>query len=280
MNKKLLFSEGGQPIYLDDLQLIQDHSANQLNMLMKALGIGNEVFLLNDMTANLVSVDTNTGISTIAFERNWLYANEQIYEIPNTEFEVRSWNQHVYAHIVETNSDNRSFVNGTNHDCLKSSEALLSLQEPQVGMSWDISSLPTLFQIISPKVLKYQEQTQAPTPTWKNLSVAFRNGYTGVVQYKDLEDCYLVRINISSTEDVWNNNSSLFAIPSGALVQNNSVISPNFVRSGTYSTFKEVYIRFANGEAFLVGINTNDAADAPNLCGVKTMFEIPKLSSF
>lgn len=280
MNRKLLFSEGGQPIFLDDLQMIQDNSANQLNMLLMALGIGNEVFLFDAITANLVSVDTNTGISTIVIKRNWLYANEQIYEIPNTEFEVRSWNQHVYAHIAETNSDNRTFVNGTNHDCLKSSEVLLSLQEPQVGMSWDISSLPTLFQIISPKVLKYQEQTQTPTPTWKNLSVEFRNGYTGVVQYKDLEDYYLVRINISSTEDVWNNNSSLFAIPSGALVQNNSVISPNFVRSGTYSTFKEVYIRFANGEAFLVGINTNDAADGPNLCGVKTMFEIPKLSSF
>ncbi len=279
MNRKLLFSEGGQPIFLDDLQMIQDNSANQLNMLMMALGIGNEVFLFNDITANLVSVDTNTGISTIVFERNWLYANEQIYEIPNTEFEVRSWNQHVYAHIAETNSDNRTFVNGTNHDCLKSSEALLSLQEPQVGMSWDISSLPTLFQIISPKVLKYQEQTQAPTPTWKNLSVEFRNGYTGIVQYKEFEDAYRIRINIESSRDSWDNASStLFSITSGVLARLNNIISPRFNLSGTYSTFKEVYIKYINGSAVLVGINSSDAADAPNLCGIKTEFEIPKIS--
>ena len=42
---KLLFNEGGQPVYLDDLEMIQSEPLNQTGMLLKALGAGTSMFL-------------------------------------------------------------------------------------------------------------------------------------------------------------------------------------------------------------------------------------------
>lgn len=43
---RLKFNEGGQPVYLDDLKLLQDNDEGAMSSLMEALGGGKTAFLL------------------------------------------------------------------------------------------------------------------------------------------------------------------------------------------------------------------------------------------
>lgn len=58
---KMLFSEGGQPLYIDDLKTLQENPARQMKLLLQALSAGNTVFLFSQMEADLVSADTKLG---------------------------------------------------------------------------------------------------------------------------------------------------------------------------------------------------------------------------
>lgn len=281
MNKRLLFSEGGQPMYLDDLRVLQDNSAGQLKMLVDVLGAGNEVFLLNEMSGSVKSVDENTGISTFAVNRNWIYANGIIYEVPATDVQANAWGDAMYVRIMDTATDIRIFANSQTHPCVQIGEAALVLEQPQSGQYWNVWQLKTMYELMAPLILKHQKQ-----PSYVNIPVEFWNGYTGKVEYKEMSDCYRIRINIKSENSTWSGPSSFsgdevtpftYSYNSEAIPFKLRGFSRSFGTGGdSDGRMKLCHIHFHEGIASLIGLDFSSDLNIPANCPIQTIFEIPK----
>lgn len=272
---KLLFNEGGQPVYLDDLKILQETPQNQIAQLLSAFGSGETSFLLASLHGDIISIDTTTHKTTTKVHKNWLVEDGLIYEIPETTIVVSSWNDPIYVGIKTTEGDARNFEDGQSHPCTENQEAYLSTVKTDESMI-NVWGLKTIFSLMGS--LMSEEQTDA---AYKDIDVSFSNGYSGTVQYKELSDCYRIKVKISSTSTAWGDNTSgiVFSIISpDSLLHNVTRFSTYFATGGdTPDRMHQAYLQFRwDGTVTLVGITPSSDTDAPDLCTIDTIFEIPK----
>ena len=78
---KILFSEGGQPLYIDDIKTLQENPANQMSALLQALGANTSVFLLDRFQGELKKIDQSAATTTFQTKKNWLVLDGVIHEI-------------------------------------------------------------------------------------------------------------------------------------------------------------------------------------------------------
>ena len=272
---KLLFNEGGQPVYLDDLKILQETPQNQIAQLLSAFGSGETAYLLTSLQGDIISIDTTTHKTTAKVHKNWLVEDGLIFEIPETTIVVSSWNDPIYVGIKTTEGDARNFEDGQSHPCSESLEAYLSTVKTDDSMinAW---GLKTIFSLMGS--LMNAEQTDA---AYKDIDVSFSNGYSGQVQYKELSDCYRIKIKISSTSTVWGDNTSgivFVLISPGQILQNTTRFSTYFATGGdTPDRMHQACLKLKwDGTVTLVGITPSSGTDAPNFCTIDTVFEIPK----
>ena len=67
---KMLFSEGGQPLYIDDLKTLQENPTNQMSALLQALGANTSAFLLERFQGELKKLNEGDKTTTLQTKKN------------------------------------------------------------------------------------------------------------------------------------------------------------------------------------------------------------------
>lgn len=194
---RLKFSEGGQPVYLDDIRLIQENDINSVRSIISALSDNVEAFLLKELSAELVSA-TETG-STFIIHGGVLVVDGDFLKWEDTTVNVATWDDPLYICIKETETDRRVFEDAQERCCVITKEVYLSTNHDGVSTYYNMFELPVFSNLIK-KLIGYN------TTAWQNVDVTFYNGFSGQVKKKVVEGETYISINIRSSRDSWATN--------------------------------------------------------------------------
>lgn len=278
---RLIFSQGGQPVYLDDLQTLQDNGIADMATLMSALTDGIDTFLLrpitlskkdnSDTTVTTGSASTTTAIYTV--KEGAAMVKGQLVSWPAVEMTLASSNTPLYLCIKRTNTDNRNFEDGQSRPCAIATEAWIATDKTGVSEAYLSSQLPNL-----PRLLR-TTLSIADDPTYRQLDVTFKNGYSGKVMVKELADAYRYLIDIKSAKiATLTGNVDLFFL--------NESLPGTLYENAFVSPVKAYYMDENSAKAFSISAHEGNvqadvslaeedqmgAADIP----VKMIFELPK----
>lgn len=190
---RLKFSEGGQPVYLEDLETLQANDAASMKQLLAALTGGESVYLLQEVEGKLESVDVDKNESTFTVYAGAAMVNGELVDWGETTVTVSTWDDPLYLCLKRSETDNRVFEDGQTRACQTKVEGYISTDKSGVAESYLIWDLPVMVTLMR-KALKISDE-----PGWTQLDVSFRNGYTGSVKWKELTDVYRYKIDIKST---------------------------------------------------------------------------------
>ena len=123
---RLLFNEGGQPIFLDDIKLLQDNDASFNRQFLNAVTGGSPIFLIKRLESKLISVDPSKLTTTAKIFANSVVLSGEIIDFPETTVTVRTWNDPVYVCVTETENEGREFEDGQERACRLSRQAYIS----------------------------------------------------------------------------------------------------------------------------------------------------------
>lgn len=272
---KLLFNEGGQPVFLDDLELMQAEPLSQLGMLLKALGAGTGTYLLKEKNGKMLG-PVGDDKESYYIGQNWLVKDGAVYELPGTNI-ILGDNDVVYVGVKTVETDERNFDDGQSHACRRTATAYYST----VKTDDDMVKYNDLKEIWSLIALPIKRNT--PVATYIDINVSFHNGYSGTVQYMDVGDAYRVRIDIKSNAASWETlsgelDSTLFYFTDKGFPYAWSTFYVDVVLGvggDTEARAKHAILQNSEGNLRLNGVADNDV-NRPMGCAVKTIFEIPK----
>lgn len=190
MNNRILFSEGGQPVFLDDLKLIQDNGVSMNGALIRAL-TGQDGACLVEKYRYDDSGDVRT-----------VYANAIVYDgeiIPfeGGEFSISEMrtdpDQDVYVCIGESTTDVRTFKDGTEHNCRIGRVAFLTLEEGAANVDcFPISTLDCLADLLRDRIEPQKDE-------WHMFELTNENGWECSLSYKKLADRWRIRLEVVVT---------------------------------------------------------------------------------
>ena len=261
---KVLFNGGGQPIYLDDLQIIQDGVREAAEEIISALGVDldQEVFFVKKPTMTL-----NGSLATFSDGVLW---HEDYGLIPiNRVSNLNIGSAQAYVKIVVTDSDSRTFEDGQQYACKRT--VVANIVNSQSGTCYPFSGIDDMVSRLSALLDKSNSEH------WIPINVHFYNDYSGTVEYQEFEDFYRIRIDISSTD--YENQQGSIALfgtwdsrwPGRYRDQRSGLFG-----AGGDDVSYTSYISFGqDGDAVLDRFGSGDCW-SPGECSVKTIFDIPK----
>lgn len=268
---KILFSEGGQPVFLDDIKHLQDITLEVCAELLRSLSGDNGGYLLHPENYSIDS-DHNT---TTASANSIVYQGE-IIPFEGKTFPSASVLPNIKICLRQESSDPRVFENGQTNHCRGGYVAYLSTDATGVEAYFTLKGMPTLSSKLSPFIKEWLDDQASQ---WTPLQVTFCNGYSGTVEYRELTDCYRIRINISSRssyEDV-QGSIVLFETDGSGWPGHYRDQRSGLFGAGGDDMSNTAYISFGqDGEAVLCSLNANPTCWSPGDCSVKTIFDIPK----
>lgn len=273
---KLLFKEGGQPVYLDDLDTLQSNAQNQLGLLLSNLGDGADMYLFEEMEADIVGGNITKGTTTFKTRQNWFTKDGVIYEIPSTTLTVKSWDSPIWLGMKTTETDKRTFDDGQERMCMETAEAYLSVDKTSDDMV-NVWQLRTLWQLMAPLL-----ESNTRTEPYKTLKLTWYNGYSGAVQCKDVGDAYRIRIDVNSDNTSWDdtaNGKAVMAFDTSAYMipQYGNLFVDVVKGTGGDTPGRQMHATLAIRDAivYLEGMGDTDVY-TPAFCHIKVIFEIPK----
>ena len=286
---KLKFNAGGQPVFLDDLNVLQELPAEYASAILRGLltspVIEGEIKKLKAMfpfgTENIRGYFLHFYPLQIEGSR-WRFDPGCIFldgEILNFEGDIGLdlVSGSPFYVIVHNDPQNvRTLDNGSQESCGVSKYAEISATPSETLPSYPSSQLGDLMDTI---FLKIRAKLNGSSEEWIPLRVNFYNGYSGTVEYRELTDCYRIRINISSQgnyEDRQGDIALFDTYGSGWPGQYRNQRSGLFGAGGD-DVANTAYISFGqDGDAMLCSLNASPICWSPGDCSVKTTFDIPK----
>lgn len=194
---KILFHEGGQPIQLDDLQLLQENSFSLFKALIDALSGQTPVFLIKRPGASVKVVSKDT--TSYVVESGSIVVDGEVLSWPETDMQVKAWNAPVYACIRDTESDPRVFADGQTNNCRANKSVYLSLTKDGASKAYNIFELP-IFPDLLGKVIGVSKSDK----DWNQLEIlGGMNGYSGEIYYKELDGVFFFNVNLTSDHEAW-----------------------------------------------------------------------------
>lgn len=186
--KKLKFNNGGQPIFLDDLQTLQNSMNSAVCAIVEALLTSD--WSVTGVTAAFLSDPTRSANG--GYVSGWLYYDGNLLQYTNNltpALIVPSG----YINIYKTEADTRVMQDGTSATCTETMYATVdSAQDAQALASFSWKTLPVLTELVS------QEH-------WKSDYVTLENGYSGTFRWANEKWAGMVRMraSLSSTANSW-----------------------------------------------------------------------------
>ena len=269
---RLKFNEGGQPVYLDDLETLQANSMADVATMAKALATDNETFLLRPLQMEHKGDDSVAGTIIYTVKAGSAMIKGEIVSWEETEVSLSLATDPGYLCIKRTESDSRTFEDGQTRACATSVEAWIATSVSGVQEYYNMWDLPNLVTLLRTQLSITDE------PAWRNLNVVFLCGYSGTVAVQELTDAYRYKIDISSSdfttltgsvnlfyikEDLPGSQSNVLITPTTAFVATENGITDFKLRCWEQTMYAEVTLPFDD---------VTSAAALP----VKIIFELPK----
>ena len=167
---RLLFSEGGQPVCLDDLKLLQDNEQEGIKLLLSAL-VDTKVFLLDKIKMDLPK-RSEDGRVYFTVKAGTLVVDGELLSWNDTKFSTADIAGPKYLCVRDIETDSRIFEDGQSRACVKAKEAYVSLSNEGASLSYDILQLPVFADLLKTKL------NIAVDKNWKDIAVTWNNGYT------------------------------------------------------------------------------------------------------
>ena len=271
---RLVFNEGGQPVYLDDLKLLQDNDVDANRRLFETITEHTSVFLLDKIEGKIVSVDQNKGLTTFDVAEGVVVIEGEFISFPRVRLTINSWDVPIYVCIKDTLVENRTFQDGQTRPCVRSRHAYISTDKNGADQAYETPSLPSLKDLLCKFV-----GTANNGSSWRPVPVKFFNGYSGRVQISKRKDSTRVSVNIESKNEEWDAQhpaGKLFdveMVAGGALSGHCSSLFRTGGQNKKLCTLEVVGYTF-----FLRAISSTSAEakelESPSLCPVSLLFEI------
>ena len=125
---RLKFNEGGQPVYVDDLETLQENDTAGIKRLLETLTGGVKAYLLADIKAEIVSVDVDKSTTTGKFYGGTAVVNGEFVAWDDVTLVLQSWDDPIYLCIKREETDNRVFEDGQTRACAVETKGYLSTQ--------------------------------------------------------------------------------------------------------------------------------------------------------
>lgn len=208
----LIFSEGGQPVFLDDIKLLQDNRISAiLSLFVGLVGCENDVFLLTPYSFDNAISDNGNSIKIHA---NSIVIRGEIVPFATAEFQdTEIAEKGVYICVKRSKEDLRTFEDGQNRYCISTITAYLSCDITGINEYYKIQGLSSLIELLGVRL-------GVPTfAQWSPIPVIFYNGYSGNVNYRFENGTIQLSINISSSQKSWDTGMDgvLFRIMNGSI---------------------------------------------------------------
>ena len=266
---RLLFSEGGQPVCLDDLKLLQDNEQEGIKLLLSAL-VDTKVFLLDKIKMDLPK-RSEDGRVYFTVKAGTLVVDGELLSWNDTKFSTADIAGPRYLCVRDIETDSRIFEDGQSRACVKAKEAYVSLSNEGASLSYDILQLPVFADLLKTKL------NIAVDKNWKDIAVTWNNGYTGSFQYQDLGNYYKCRISIKSSLRSWGETGEIV----GCIDDNNipRFVSQMFLTGGDDDTTMSEFYLVNNIENLMLrgnGVDFSNDIYSPAMCPINTIFDIPK----
>lgn len=189
---RLKFNEGGQPVYVDDLETLQENDTAGMKRLLETLTGGVKAYLLSAVSAEVVSADVDKSTTTAKIHGGVAVVDGEFVSWDDTTVVLQTWDDPIYLCIKRTETDNRTFEDGQTRACVVETKGYISTDKSGATESYRVYDLPIMAKLVR-KAIGVNDE-----PSYKQLKVTFRNGYSGTVAYKELADVYRYKIDIRS----------------------------------------------------------------------------------
>ena len=196
---KLIFSEGGQPVCLDDLKTLQDMIVETIKPLLLALAKTN-VFLLDDYDFRNQEVDTEKMQTKFTLSAGTLVVDGDFLSWPDTSLAIDNWSQPIYICVKNKEEDVRVFEDGQSRNCIQSKEVYASTDSTGADQAYNLYNLHPLLDLLSSAL--------GLGSIKENANVTFFNGYSGKVKVNEADNDRQLTINISTSAKSWYTNEA------------------------------------------------------------------------
>lgn len=189
--KEINFHDGGMPIHLDDLKLLQSFSKDIVLLLIKSL-VGEEVEAFA-MNRPKVKRAPEGGVIVLP---GAMYVKGDILSWNETRVADITEGMPIYACIREVTSDNRLFADGQEHPCRIEKEVYFSSSKDGVAEAYDITTIAVFADLLQERI-KFGD--------WQNMvwREHFYNGYSGTFSIREVNRRYRVQAKLESNATVW-----------------------------------------------------------------------------
>lgn len=188
--KEINFHDGGMPVHLDDLKLLQSFSKDVVLLLIKSL-VGEKV---EAFAMNLPKVK-RAPEGGVVVSPGAMYADGNILSWNETRVADVIEGMPIYACIREVTSDNRLFADGQEHPCRIEKEVYFSSSKDGVAKAYDITTIAVFADLLEKNV----EQGE-----WKDIgSVHMYNGYSGKARARTVNNRTRFQLYLTSDETSW-----------------------------------------------------------------------------
>lgn len=201
---RLVFSEGGQPVCLDDLKLLQELFFESMKPFLKAL-VKTDVFILEDYIFQNSELDEEKGETKFTLLSGTLVVNGDFLTWPDTDLSIQDWNQPIYLCVKNVDSDMRLFEDGQSRNCTKSKKIYASTDKTGADEAYNIYNLHSLLDFLS-SALELGSIKE-------NLDVQFYNGYSGKVKISKVDNGTdaQISIDIKTSRTDWDTEEALLS---------------------------------------------------------------------
>lgn len=212
---KIKFNEGGMPVNLDDLQLLQNNMTEMFKVVMGFLSGGAPAFLVR--FPDTVGKKEDSGETTLMVQAGAMVVGGELVQWPDTPI-AGTKGDSIYACINRFSSDEREFADGQHHNCRTVKAVTFSYSKEGAEEAYDMGELPVLSDLLG-KVVTEGE--------WHYLPFTGRNGYEGYFRYRRFNGKRYVQINAKSKNNEWSTK------PEDLYFNAKAVFSTGFQLSGT-----------------------------------------------
>ena len=147
------FSDGGQPVYLDDLALLQDNLVLTTRLLLQVIAPGSDGALLEPFSiADKDWADESQATVRATFCENYICYGGMIVYVEEATFVTNMKDDMPYIAVFKTESDARTFADGQARNCRTTYEARYVRDITGAVAYYDIESRPTVLQLLSDRL--------------------------------------------------------------------------------------------------------------------------------
>lgn len=254
--ESMIFKTGGQPVALEDLELLQDNGNAMALMILSALTDGKiETFLMQRVSKTYQALEADR--VKITLSGGVLVKNGEFFPYSPTELILSKLSDPVYLCLKRTEGEARRFENGETKTCRLNKTAVFSTTPD--GEYVRLSDLKPIAEILRETLHIGNGQSSGI----ENIEVDFKNGYSGKITASVVGDKLVCTISATSRQLKWSPDeegivfmfrdadlAARFLGVSGEFFGTTNYNHPSLI---TYSSQGARLVTLVNGHAMVVG---------------------------